>query len=424
MRRRLRASQRLVHDLPQLFTAMARGELREEAALAIGRSTGPLTPEQRGLIDEHLNAKRPYLDGASSGEWAREVDRLAHQLDPAGRRGRAVRAARERTVTVTRAPHGMAHLHAHLPAIEGMAIRKALSLHAERLRADGDRRGNGPIMADRLADLLLGRDEAWDPISLDLGVVITERSLIEPEHGEPAILEGYGAVPPAQVPEWLREHPDAMMRRLFTHPTSGELVALDSRARTVPDGLARLVAWRDQRCRAPFCDAPIRQLDHITARAAGGETSLENLQGLCQHCNLVEESARHVAATRIDGRHTVHWRSRGGRTVHCTAPTLVDPPPPAVIPSCSSPSRGRGRARGRPPRAPLHSDQLDLPLEVHAAQPGRARSGTARARDVGPTPARDAGTSARDARPPRSPHQGGRRRTGRERVSEPPDGPE
>lgn len=58
-------------------------------------------------------------------------------------------------------------------------------------------------------------------------------------------------------------------------------------------GLLRdLVELRDQTCRTPYCDAPIRDVDHIIPVHAGGTTTPSNLQGLCQSCNLAKEIPR------------------------------------------------------------------------------------------------------------------------------------
>ncbi len=47
---------------------------------------------------------------------------------------------------------------------------------------------------------------------------------------------------------------------------------------------------RDQRCATPYCDAPIREYDHIKSWATGGQTSVDNGQGLCTACNKAKES--------------------------------------------------------------------------------------------------------------------------------------
>ena len=243
--------------------------------------------------------------------------------------------------------HGMAAVTAVLPAIDASLMRKRLSLEAERLRAQGDQRGHQAIMADVLADAVIGRGPGLDPVTLDIGVIITERSLFAPDHGDAAVLEGYGTVPPRLIHRelacWLHEPADgesevlgadgpalrAVLRRLYTHPTSGELVAVESVGRAFPKALARFVRWRDgDVCVAPYCDAQVRQTDHICAVSEGGCTTLDNGQGLCAGCNAKE---RLFADVRVvadgDGAHAVQWTSRTGRTA------TVAPPPadPAVL---------------------------------------------------------------------------------------------
>ena len=61
----------------------------------------------------------------------------------------------------------------------------------------------------------------------------------------------------------------ATVRRLFTRIGSGELVALESTSRLFRGGLADFVGLRDQRCRTPWCDAPIRHVDHVRDYADG-----------------------------------------------------------------------------------------------------------------------------------------------------------
>jgi hypothetical protein len=59
--------------------------------------------------------------------------------------------------------------------------------------------------------------------------------------------------------------------RLYTHPGSGELLDADKAARRFPRRLREALIARDQTCRTPWCDAPIRHADHITGYASGAE---------------------------------------------------------------------------------------------------------------------------------------------------------
>jgi hypothetical protein len=79
------------------------------------------------------------------------------------------------------------------------------------------------------------------------------------------------------------------LRRLYTAPGTGDLVAMDSRARFFPPGLGRFIEARDETCRTPYCDALIRHLDHIVPWHSAGPTALANGAGLCEACNHTKE---------------------------------------------------------------------------------------------------------------------------------------
>src|SRR5690625_720632 len=184
-----------------------------------------------------------------------------------------------------------------------------------------------------------------DPTMLDIGMIITDRALIDPGAGDIAQIEGYGPVPVDCVREDLRaalrepadlqdgpigpDGPDlrAVLRRLYTHPTTGELVAVESKARAFPKAMARFLAWRDTVCRGPHCNAVIRQSDHIRSIARGGKTSIDNGQGLCAACNLKEQMAREIERSQGSG-HRVRWTSNAGLTRTTTPTSLTLPAPP------------------------------------------------------------------------------------------------
>lgn len=119
----------------------------------------------------------------------------------------------------------------------------------------------------------------------------------------------------ADLPVWLR--------RLYTAPGTGELVAMDSRARLFPPGLRRFLQARDDLCRTPYCDAPIRHYDHVLAYHNNGPTSGANGQGLCEACNHTKEAPGWKARTVPGPRHTVRITTPTGHAYQSTAP----PPP-------------------------------------------------------------------------------------------------
>jgi hypothetical protein len=117
----------------------------------------------------------------------------------------------------------------------------------------------------------------------------------------------------------------ATVRRLYATPKTATLVAMDSRSRRFPAGLARLIALRDQRCRTPYCDAPIRHTDHIRAHARGGETSVENGQGLCEQCNYLKELAawKVQVSAQESGPHSTIITTPTGHQHRSVAPPIL-----------------------------------------------------------------------------------------------------
>ncbi|HSO91304.1 MAG TPA: HNH endonuclease signature motif containing protein, partial [Arthrobacter sp.] len=102
----------------------------------------------------------------------------------------------------------------------------------------------------------------------------------------------------------------------------GDLTALDSRARLFPPGLRRFVQARDDTCRTPYCDAPIRHLDHIIPWHKGGTTTHSNGAGLCEACNHTKETPGWSSTPRPGPRHTLEVTTPTGHSHHSTAPPL------------------------------------------------------------------------------------------------------
>jgi hypothetical protein len=119
----------------------------------------------------------------------------------------------------------------------------------------------------------------------------------------------------------------ATLRRLYRHPKSGSLVAMESRSRFFPKGLAAFIGFRDRLCRTPYCDAPIRHRDHATPRNRDGPTSGENGLGVCERCNYTKEAPRwRVSAGDEDGVHTAEFVTPTGARYCSRAPLLPGSP--------------------------------------------------------------------------------------------------
>jgi 5-methylcytosine-specific restriction endonuclease McrA len=175
-------------------------------------------------------------------------------------------------------------------------------------------------MADTLVERVTGQTAAAaTPVEINL--VMSDQTLVAGDDA-PAHLEGYGPIPAPVARALVRDADRTWVRRLFTRPADSELVAMDSRRRLFAGDLRRFVVVRDQFCRTPWCDAPIRHADHIVRAADGGASSADNGQGLCEACNLVKESPGWGARRRPGRRHRVETTTPTGHRHTSHAPDL------------------------------------------------------------------------------------------------------
>lgn len=330
----LAAARRLVTKLPGTLELLREGRITEPKAAALASALAHTNAAACAVIDREIVADPDSLHGIGERRLRAELARTVQRLEPDASRDRAERAARARHVTMTPLDDGMARVSAVLRGIDAAGVMKALQRGAESRRAAGARDAVRALEADLLVDAVLrdtsptsspaevdGRSTARRrkgsrrSSRLDVGIIITDTALLgRGDDTECAQLEGYGAIPAHIVTDTLRgsppgrlrgsepAHPDAELsafyRRLYTSPRTGELIAMESRARAFPDGLARMIRWRDVTCRTPWCNAVVRQIDHAEPYRRGGPTSYDNGQGLCVRCNLLKEAGDWVL-TRV-----------------------------------------------------------------------------------------------------------------------------
>lgn len=308
----LASSRRLVQDMPGTVEALREGALSEQQASAVAGALSTASPETCRRIDEMIRQDPQTLHGKGHRRLRSDIEELVQHLEPGTSRERAERAARARHVTMTPLADGMARVTAILRGLDAAALAHSLQAQAGSLRADGAKTSSPALQADLLVDAVLS--SAGSPARprrhpvVEVGIVITDSALLgRDDDAETARIEGYGIIPAHIVRDTLRglppgtvhevesadQHPDeevsAFFRRLYRAPSTGELVAMESRSRAFPAGLARMIRWRDTTCRTPWCNAIIRQSDHVVPHHRGGPTSFANGQGLCVRCNLLKE---------------------------------------------------------------------------------------------------------------------------------------
>jgi Domain of unknown function (DUF222) len=324
--RHLGFARALVYEMPHTLAALEAGVLSEWRATLIVRESACLSVHDRAQLDVEMCADPSKLEGMGDKKIEAEAKKIAYRLDPQAVVDRAAKAESERTVTIRPAPDAMTHVTVLLPVAKGVGVYAALKREAD---TTFDGRSRGQVMADTVYERVTGRPaEAAAPIAVNL--VMSDQSLLG-EDTSAAHVDGYGPIP-AEVARKLvnaavtDKRSAATLRRLYRRPKPGALVAMESRSRCFPKGLAMFIALRDQRCRTPYCDAPIRHTDHAVPHARGGPTHVFNGLGECERCNYEKEAGGwRVDTAEENGVHTAEFITPTGHHYRSTAP-----PPPGL----------------------------------------------------------------------------------------------
>ncbi|WP_344158254.1 HNH endonuclease, partial [Nocardioides koreensis] len=282
----------LLHDLPHTHAALARGDLSERRAEIIATETSHLTREHRLRADTELAADPTRLDGLGETRLQQEARRIVLRLDEQAALARRRRAHTGRRVTGRLLPDGMAALTLTIADWQYAAIMTSLTEAAARARArgDDDERTRGQLQADTAVARLTGQATAT-AVPVALKILQSAESLLG-DDCTPAWIPWCGHVP-ATLARGLAATAPAVrstLQRLFHFPDTGALVAMERHTAQFPAELRDFIALRDQTCRTPWCNAPIRHTDHARPRADGGDTSAHNGQGLCESCNYLKEN--------------------------------------------------------------------------------------------------------------------------------------
>ncbi|NUL44302.1 DUF222 domain-containing protein [Cellulosimicrobium funkei] len=360
----LRLALNLVDDLPHTLDALTTGRISEEQAAAIDRQTHWLTPSQRRAADAALAERIEFL---GQRELVQEAQAAAQGLDPAAALYRQEQACRDRHLSLKPAQTnpGMAYFTALLPIAQAAACYQSLATAAASTIAEGDAADRSPqqVLTDLFVQRLTGQATA-EAVPVEIQLIMTDTALFHaaapagdttntddnndragtgPSAGAnddlPAWLPGHGPIPaPVARRMIVNTEAEVFIRRLYTAPGTGQLVAMDSHRRTFSGLLRHMVLLRDGICRTPYCDAPIRHIDHATPHRDGGATSWDNASGLCVRCNHTKENpgwTHHATAdelrvtTPTGHEYTNHPRPftpPPGPAFPSTGPSLKEPP--------------------------------------------------------------------------------------------------
>lgn len=317
-RKFLSSARAIVTEMPETFKALSSGEISAEKAKIMVDETATLASPDRRRVDTRM---RESLGQSGPRSLRAEVRAMAMQVDGEDAERKAREAASHRRVTLTTLDDGMGRVSAILPLTEAVAVWTGLKEAADSLIAAGDAGGRRQpqIMADTFVERLTGQESA-PAVPTEVHVVIDAESLFS-DGMVPAWMPGFGPLPAATARSFLAANEaEVFIRRMFTSVSEGQLVGTEARGRAFTGRLREMVIFRDDRCRTPWCDAPIKHADHARPFAEGGATSWENGSGLCASCNYAKEHPGWLHEATAEGL-TVTTPS--GRTYSSMTPPFV-----------------------------------------------------------------------------------------------------
>jgi len=207
---------------------------------------------------------------------------------------------------------GMAWLSACLPADQALAGWNRLTASARSMQGPEESRSMSQLRADSFASAILGSgslmqgsdtaagsvkgttSQASSPIRAQVLVTVPVFSLMGVTD-EPAMLDGYGPIPPSMARELVANGAGSFYR-VLVDPRDGAPLEIGRTSYRVTGAMRAWLRMRDSKCPFPGCsnNSLDNDADHILGWAHGGTTGISNLGQPCpKHHKL---------------RHTTGWK--------------------------------------------------------------------------------------------------------------------
>jgi hypothetical protein len=360
----------LLERLPATLAALSAGTISLPSARAIADETVSLDTAGAAGAENRVLRRAGHQ---TPGQVRAATRRAVAAIDADAVRRRAEQARKERNVSLTSEPDGMATLSAYLPAHEAVAAYGMIDDHARHAGAATDGRSMDARRADALVDLILDRPTV--PLAADSDPAHTgspRQGPSGPENGEPAPpashperpaatgtpacrgcakarpggiqilvtvalptllgldqrpaeLAGHGPIPADLARELAAQ---GTWRRILTDPVTGALLDYGTTRYKPPPHLTAHITTRDQTCVYPGCRtrADRCDLDHRIPHdptTDTGPTNTANLAALCRTHHRLKHQAGWTLTRQPNGTHT--WHTPTSHQHHRPAHPLTDP---------------------------------------------------------------------------------------------------
>ncbi|MCP8998784.1 HNH endonuclease [Pseudarthrobacter sp. RMG13] len=394
----------LTTALPLTLSALQAGTISwQHARIMVDETINLDRPAAAALeahfLDPHaVNPARGFAGGLIPGRFRHKARTWRERHHPVSIEKRHARSAADRRVEYAPDRDGMAWLSAYLPADTAAGIWNRTTTAARALKGPHEDRNLSQLRADTLATCLLtnnitgggtadeGReksggatgetsDEETGGLAVSGGVPSPRAQVLitVPVFSllgltdEPAMLDGYGPIPPSMARQLVADGAESF-HRVLTDPRDGAPLEIGRTSYRLTKAQRQWLRLRDGKCPFPGCanHSLDNEADHILAWAHGGSTGISNLGQPChKHHRLRHTTAwTPKAATKNE---PPGWTSPTGRHYRSEHPDWEPPTWPANVPM---PATGTGISPGSVLDADLDLElDLDLDLDLDTGLP-------------------------------------------------------
>lgn len=328
----LAQSYALSTSLPLTMAALHAGNVSWHHARVMVDETATLDCEAAGALESHfLHPDVCNADGnCPPGEmpayrFRRKVRIWRERHHPDSIEKRHIKGAQDRCLEYAPEQDGMARLSAYLPADQANAIWNRYTAIARGLQGPHEDRTLTQLRVDAFAAAALrhgggetgagmgasGNAEVPTPRT-EVLVTVPVFSLLGLTE-EPAMLDGYGPIPPSMARKLVANGADSF-HRVLVDPRDGAPLEIGRTSYRLTKPIRNWLRLRDGKCPFPGCSnhSLDNEADHLLAWHHGGTTGISNLGQPCpKHHRL-----KHVAGwkpTRATKDGPPGWISPSGR---------------------------------------------------------------------------------------------------------------
>ncbi|MBE4718387.1 HNH endonuclease signature motif containing protein [Pseudarthrobacter sp. AB1] len=318
----------LTTDLPLTFSALQAGTILWQHARIMVEETMNLDPAGAQALEAHfldpevVNPARGPAGELIPGRFRHKARTWRERHHPVSIEKRHARGLQDRRVEYAPDRDGMAWLSAYLPADQAAGIWDRTTAAARALQGPDESRTLTQLRADTVATWLLDRiGDSAGAVEGNGGVPSPRAQVLitVPVFSllgltdEPAMLNGYGPIPPSMARQLVADGADSF-HRVLTDPRDGAPLEIGRSSYRVTKAQRQWLRLRDGKCPFPGCSnhSLDNEADHLLAWAHGGTTGISNLSQPChKHHRL-----RHITGwtpTPATKNEPPGWTSPTGR---------------------------------------------------------------------------------------------------------------